>query len=33
LAGGVNLVVFRDRLRATESIRLLGKEELEKYLA
>jgi RES domain-containing protein len=33
VTGGVNLVVFRDRLRTAESMRLLGKEELTKYLA
>ncbi len=30
---GINLVVFRDRLRATDTIRLLGEEELRKHLA
>ena len=30
---GVNLVVFRDRLRRAESIRVLGAYELKKYLA
>ena len=30
---GINLVVFRDRLRATDAIRILGEEELKKYLA
>lgn len=30
---GVNLVIFRDRLRRTESIRVLGKNHLNKYLA
>lgn len=30
---GTNLVVFRDRLWATETMRLLGEEELNKYLA
>ena len=29
---GINLVVFRDRLRTSETMRLLGEEELEKYL-
>jgi hypothetical protein len=29
---GINLVVFRDRLRATDSMRLLGEGELNKYL-
>jgi RES domain-containing protein len=33
VARGVNLVTFRDRLRAAETVRLLGEEELEKYLA
>lgn len=33
VAGGVNLVAFRDRLRTDETMRLLGEEELEKYLA
>jgi RES domain-containing protein len=33
VAGGVNLVAFRDRLRTAETLRLLGEEELEKYLA
>jgi len=33
VTGGVNLVVFRDRLRTAESMRLLGEEELTKYLA
>jgi len=31
--GGVNLVVFRDRLRRNETMRLLGEDELKKYLA
>jgi hypothetical protein len=31
--GGVNLVVFRDRLRSNEAMRLLGEEELKNYLA
>jgi RES domain-containing protein len=30
---GVNLVVFRDRLRTSETMRLLGEEELKKHLA
>lgn len=30
---GVNLVVFRDRLRKSERMRLLGEDELNKYLA
>ncbi len=30
---GVNLVVFRDRLRKAETVRVLGKDELKKYLA
>lgn len=30
---GVNLVVFRDRLRKAERMRLLGEDELTKYLA
>ena len=29
---GINLVVFRDRLRKTDSMRILGEEELHKYL-
>jgi hypothetical protein len=29
---GINLVVFRDRLRKTDSMRVLGEEELHKYL-
>jgi RES domain-containing protein len=29
---GINLVVFRDRLRISETMRLLGEEELKKYL-
>ena len=33
ITGGVNLVAFRDRLRMAETVRLLGEEELEKYLA
>jgi len=33
VADGVNLVVFRDRLRAAETMRLLGEEELKKFLA
>lgn len=33
VAGAVNLVVFRDRLRASETMRLLGEGELNKYLA
>ena len=33
VSDGVNLVVFRDRLRAAETMRLLGEEELNKYLA
>ncbi len=33
VAGGVNLVAFRDRLRTAETVRLLGQKELEKYLA
>ncbi len=31
--GGVNLVVFRDRLRRNETMRLLGEDELKNYLA
>jgi RES domain-containing protein len=31
--GGVNLVVFRDRLRRDETMRLLGENELKNYLA
>jgi RES domain-containing protein len=31
--GGVNLAVFRHRLRKEETMRLLGEEELKKYLA
>jgi RES domain-containing protein len=31
--GGVNLVVFRDRLRRNETMRLLSEEKLKKYLA
>lgn len=30
---GINLVVFRDRLRASDTMRLLGEKELNKYLA
>ena len=30
---GINLVVFRDRLRAADRMRLLGEEELKKHLA
>jgi RES domain-containing protein len=30
--GGVNLIVFRDRLRSAETMRLLGEDELNKYL-
>jgi len=30
---GINLVAFRDRLRRSDSMRVLGKEELDKYLA
>ncbi|MBA3834050.1 MAG: RES family NAD+ phosphorylase [Chthoniobacterales bacterium] len=33
VADGINLVVFRDRLRASDTMRLLGEEELNKYLA
>ena len=33
VAEGVNLVVFPDRLRKSERMRLLGKDELKKYLA
>ena len=33
LAKGVNLVVFRDRLRKADRMRLLGRAELEKHLA
>lgn len=29
---GINLVVFRDRLRKTDSMRILGEEKLHKYL-
>ena len=29
--GGVNLVVFRDRLRKTEGMRLLGEDELKRH--
>jgi len=32
VAGGVNLAVFRHRLRKEETLRLLGEEELKKYL-
>lgn len=31
--GGINLVVFRDRMRKTEMARVLGEAELNKYLA
>jgi len=31
--GGVNLVVFPDRLRRNETMRLLGEDELKNYLA
>jgi hypothetical protein len=31
--GGINLVVFRDRMRKTEVARVLGEAELNKYLA
>jgi RES domain-containing protein len=31
--GGINLVVFRDRMRRTELARVLGEAELNKYLA
>ncbi len=30
---GINLVVFRDRLPSADTMRLLGEEELNKYLA
>ena len=30
---GINLVVFRDRMRKTEVARVLGEAELDKYLA
>jgi hypothetical protein len=30
---GINLIVFRDRMRRTELARVLGKAELNKYLA
>ncbi len=33
VADGRNLVVFRDRLRIAETVRLLGEEELKKFLA
>jgi len=33
VAEGINLVVFRDRLRKAEMVQLLGEEELQKYLA
>ncbi|HEY2711482.1 MAG TPA: RES family NAD+ phosphorylase [Chthoniobacterales bacterium] len=33
VSGGVNLAVFRHRLRKEESMRLLGEEELKRYLA
>jgi RES domain-containing protein len=33
VAGGVNLVVFPDRVRRDESMQLLGEDELQKYLA
>jgi len=33
MEGGVNVVVFRDRLRRTETMRLLGEDELKNYLA
>ena len=33
VAEGINLVVFRDRLRKRDSMRVLGKEELDKHLA
>jgi hypothetical protein len=29
---GINLVVFRDRLRKTDNIRLLGEDELKSHL-
>ena len=31
--GGINLVVFRDRMRKTEVGRVLGADELKKHLA
>jgi RES domain-containing protein len=31
--GGVNLIVFRDRMRKTDVARVLGEAELKKYLA
>ena len=31
--GGINLVVFRDRMRKAEVARVLGEAELKKYLA
>jgi hypothetical protein len=31
--GGINLVVFRDRMRKTDVARVLGEDELNKYLA
>jgi RES domain-containing protein len=33
IPGGINLVVFRDRLRKGDKMRLLGKEAMAKYLA
>ena len=33
VAEGINLVVFRDRLRKRDTMRVLGKEELDKHLA
>jgi RES domain-containing protein len=30
---GINLVVFCDRMRRSDSVRILGKEELDKHLA
>ena len=33
VARGINLVVFRDRFRKSDKMRLLGKAELDKHLA
>lgn len=33
IKGGINLIVFRDRMRRTEVARVLGEAELKKYLA
>ena len=32
VAEGVNLVTFRDRVRKAETMRVLGEDELKKYL-